>query len=164
MHFMKLEPAGREELLSLLAGMPEWLSVTFRALGEEQARMRGADGALAPVEQVWHLADLETEGFGLRITRMRAEDEPLLPDFDGTAMALARDYRSLSLPAGMTAFRLARARNLAALRAVAAGEWTRAGTQEGVGRITLCDLPLFMAQHDAAHRAEIEHWRQQAPR
>lgn len=158
MQFMKLEPAAREEWLSVLAGMPEWLTATFGTLDAMQARTPGAEGAFSPVEQVWHLADLEAEGFGLRIRRLREEHEPLLPDFDGTAMAQARDYRSLSLQAGLAAFRLARARNLAALRSVVEEDWNRAGTQEGVGRITLCDLPSFMAQHDAAHRAEIECW------
>lgn len=160
MQFMKLELAGREDLLAALTDMPEWLQRTFGALSAEQARTPGADGAFSPVEQVWHLADLEAEGFGLRITRLRTELEPLLPDFDGTAIALVRDYRSLSLQAGLAAFRLARARNLAVLRTVTEGEWNRAATQDGVGRITLCDIPSFMAEHDAAHRAEIEQWQQ----
>jgi hypothetical protein len=44
------------------------------------------------------------------------------------------------------------------LRAVGPDQWTRAGTQEGVGRVALCDLPHMMAEHDASHRAEIEAW------
>jgi len=31
--------------------------------------------------------------------------------------------------------------------------------QEGVGTVSLCDMPAFMSQHDAAHRAEIEDWK-----
>jgi hypothetical protein len=30
--------------------------------------------------------------------------------------------------------------------------------QEGVGRVSLCDLPAMMAEHDASHRSEIEAW------
>jgi hypothetical protein len=39
-----------------------------------------------------------------------------------------------------------------------ADQWSRGGTQEGVGRIALCDLPSMMAEHDASHRAEIAAW------
>ena len=52
----------------------------------------------------------------------------------------------------------AREANLALLRSVGAEQWSRAGSQEGVGRVALCDLPSMMAEHDAAHRAEIEAW------
>jgi hypothetical protein len=38
--------------------------------------------------------------------------------------------------------------------------WARPGTQEGVGEMTLCDLPAMMAEHDDAHREEIEAWAQ----
>ena len=73
-------------------------------------------------------------------------------------MARERDYKSLSLSEGLAAFRLARAENLAALRRASDHEWERRGTQDGVGRIGLCDVPAMMAEHDAAHRAEIEAW------
>jgi hypothetical protein len=33
------------------------------------------------------------------------------------------------------------------------------GTQEGVGKVSLCDMPGFMSQHDSAHRGEIESWK-----
>jgi hypothetical protein len=37
--------------------------------------------------------------------------------------------------------------------------WTRAGVQEGVGVVMLCDMPAFLLQHDEAHRLEIEEWK-----
>jgi DinB superfamily len=111
------------------------------------------------VEQVWHLADLEREGFELRIEKLLHECEPLLADFDGAAIATARHYCSLSLTAGLAAFREARQRNLARLRTVAAEAWTRSGQQQGVGKVSLCDMPSFMSQHDTAHRAEIAAWK-----
>ena len=94
----------------------------------------------------------------MRIRRLLSEDEPALPDFDGHRVARARDYKSLSLSEGLVAFRQARAENVAALRRLSDQEWERRGTQEGLGRIGLCDVPAMMAEHDAAHRAEIEAW------
>jgi hypothetical protein len=128
-------------------------------LPSADAARPGSDDTFAPVEQSWHLADLEREAFAVRIERLLAEIEPALPDFDGARVARERGYRSRSLAAGIAAFREARLRNVAVLRDVPAEAWTRRGAQEGVGPVSLCDLPTMMAEHDAAHRAEIEAWK-----
>ena len=165
MQYMKLDATQRETLLATLGGMAEYLEDAFSTLTVEQARVPGPDDSFSPVEQVWHLADLEREGFALRIDRLARGGSPHLPDFDGAAIAEARNYRALSLADGLASFRASRARNVAALRAVASAEtWAKGGTQEGVGRVSLCDMPSFMAQHDAAHRAEIEAWKRQEAR
>jgi hypothetical protein len=159
MQFMALPEDQRLALLAGLADMPQFLEREFSSLPATLMRQQGPDGAFSPLEQVWHLADLEREGFGRRIERLLSESEPQLPDFDGSAMAAARNYRSLSLAAGLSAFSQARQRNLATLRTLTAHAWNRSGRQQGVGRVSLCDMPSFMSQHDAAHRAEIESWK-----
>jgi hypothetical protein len=164
MQYMALPLEQREALLETLEQMPQYLEQQFPSLTAELIRQPGADGSFSPVEQVWHLADLEREGFGSRIERLLSESEPQLPDFDGAAIAVTRRYRSLSLIAGLTAFREARQRNLARLRTIAADAWTRSGQQQGVGRVSLCDMPGFMSQHDAAHRGEISAWKAQLGR
>lgn len=160
MQYMKLSAVERQNLVASLAGMTEYLRQAFQSLTPKEALVPGPGGAFSPVEQVWHLADLEREGFGLRIERLRTELNPHLPDFDGTRIAHERNYRSLSLEVGLKAFEAAREANLAALLAVSAREWTRRGTQEGVGEVALCDMPAFLHQHDQAHVAEIEQWKQ----
>jgi len=157
MQYMLLTSEDQKALLTRLSAMPAMLEATFAGLSPAEARLGEADG-LSPVEQCWHLADLEREGYGVRIRRLLAEDDPALPDFDGARMARERDYKSLSLEDGIRAFRRARADNIAALRGLPDAAWERRGTQEGVGRIGLCDVPAMMAQHDAAHRQEIEAW------
>jgi hypothetical protein len=164
MQYMALPRDQREALLGALADMPQYLEREFSSLAAELMRQQGSDGVFSPLEQVWHLADLEREGFGCRIDRLLSESEPQLPDFDGAAIAAARHYRSLSLSAGLAAFREARQRNLSKLRTVAAQAWIRTGQQEGVGRVSLCDMPSFMLQHDAAHRAEITAWKARVAR
>ena len=157
---MRLSVIERKDLLASLGGMTHYLRQAFQSLSSEQALVPGPGGSFCPVEQVWHLADLEREGFGLRIERLLTERDPHLPDFDGTKVARERNYRSLSLEGGLKAFAAAREANLAALRAVRVPDWTRRGTQEGVGEVTLCDMPMFLHQHDQAHVAEIEQWMQ----
>jgi len=110
------------------------------------------------VEHCWHLADLEIEGFGERIRRLSEDVEPELPDFDGGRLAEERLYRTRSLADGIAAFRAARRENLRRLRSLTPEQWLRRGTQDGVGPVSLCDLPAMMAEHDAAHREEIEAW------
>lgn len=158
MQYMKLDAPAQHALLAELDGMPAWLAAQFADLSTAEAATRPADGAFAPVEQVWHLADLEAEGFGYRIARLLDTDRPELADFDGAAIAAARNYRARSLDEGLERFAAARRENLARLATVPPEAWTRAGVQEGVGPVTLCDMPVFLAQHDAAHREEIRAW------
>jgi DinB family protein len=158
---LKYVGLGRAERTALMAGleaMPDFLAKRFASLSADQAALPGPGDAFSPVEQCWHLADLEREGFGARIRRLLEEEDPFLPDFDGARLARERQYRSRSLAEGLAAFRSGREANLAALRRVEGDQWARAGTQEGVGRVALCDLPSMMAEHDEAHRAEIEAW------
>jgi DinB superfamily len=158
MQYLALQKGEQVGLLAGLEEMPAFLESAFGSLKAHQAVVRAADGTFSPVEQCWHLADLEREGFRSRIGRLLNENDPELPDFDGARVAEERSYRTLSLAEGLRAFRAARAETLALLRTVEGDSWKRAGRQEGVGTVMLCDLPAMMAQHDAAHRGEIEAW------
>lgn len=158
MKYLRLDRAERKTLMDGLEAMADFVAARFAQVSAEEAARNGPNETLAPVEQCWHLADLEREGFGARIRRLLDEKDPFLPDFDGARLARERRYRSRSLEEGLAAFRAERRANLAVLRTVAVEQWNRAGTQEGVGRVALCDLPAMMAEHDAAHRAEIEAW------
>ena len=158
MRYMKLNRDDRRALIGRLAAMPDFLWATFDKLSAKDAATAGPEGMPSPVEQCWHLADLEREGYAPRIRRLLDEVDPLLPDFDGARIARERNYRALPLGEAIITFRTARAANLEALRRAEAGDWLRAGVQEGVGPVALCDIPAMMDQHDEAHRAEIEAW------
>ena len=136
--------------------MPAMLVEAAQGLRGTVVSDRPMAGGFAMIEHVWHLADLETDAYEVRIRRMLAEDEPELPSFDGDAVAAKRKYRTLRLRDGLKKFTEARERNLAALGALEGDAWQRAGVQEGVGRITLRDIPRLMHEHDLSHREEIE--------
>jgi DinB superfamily len=160
MQYIKLDATRRQEFMDSLAQMKTFLFETFESLTAEEARTPGPGGSFSPVEQVWHLADLEREGFGVRIRRLKDETNPHLPDFDGDSIARERHYRSLSISDGLEAFAAARAANLFTLRTLLVETWLRNGTQEGVGPVSLCDMPVFIHQHDCAHVAEILAWKE----
>jgi hypothetical protein len=162
MQYSSLDGPQQRRLLDALAEMPRWLAAACADLTPEQSLTPGPAGAFSPVEQAWHLAELEREGFALRIRRLRIEDNPALPDFDGAAAARERDYRGRSLDEGLHAFAAARAETLALIGSIAPGEWGRTGNQEGVGPVSLCDMPVFLHQHDQSHVAEMRAWARHA--
>jgi len=158
MKYMMLERGAQQEPLQSLGEMAGYLEERCAGLSPDQAASAAAGGGFSLVEQCWHLADLEREGFGERIRRLLQETEPALEDFDGARYAAERKYTSRSLAGGIEAFRQARQENIAILRSIQGDDWQRRGTQEGVGRVALCDMPVMMAEHDASHRGEIEEW------
>ena len=159
MQYLMLNKTDQEHVLSELQAMPDSLEASFKTVSLLEAAVPGSNEAFSPVEHCWHLADLEREGYAVRIRRLREEGNPRLPDFDGARIARERNYKSLSVAEGISAFRDARLANIAVLRALDGGDWMRLGEQEGVGAIALCDIPAMMAEHDADHRREIEEWK-----
>lgn len=139
-----------------LAAFPGEVRVMVARLPEAMLRVRGAGETFSFVEQAWHLADLEVEGYGERIERLLRDENPQLPDFRGDVVAAARRYNELPLEPALEKFAAARAANVARLRALSDAEWQRAGEQEGAGRVTLRRVAEMMREHDAGHRAEME--------
>jgi hypothetical protein len=92
------------DLLESLAGMPALVASAVERVGP-RFRDRPAAGGFSLLEHVWHLGDLEREGFGERIARLRRGDRPRLRDFAGDRVARERDYQSLNLGERLTAVR-----------------------------------------------------------
>lgn len=159
MQYLMLNRTDQDRLLSELRAMPDFLEASFETVSPPEAAAPGPNDAFSPVEHCWHLADLEREGYAVRIRRLREEANPWLPDFDGARIARERNYRALLLAEGIAAFRATRLRNIAILETLDAAEWMHRGEQEGVGAVALCDIPAMMAEHDAVHRQEIEEWK-----
>jgi len=148
-------PSELASVLSNLEGTPSTLRAAHANLPEEGAALRGTSGPFSFIEQIWHLADLECEGFGLRISRLLSETEPQLADFDGGRIASERHYQEKNLLEGLKRFETSRVQNLARLSEATAADWHRFGTQEGVGRVALFDLPRMMLEHDRSHIQEL---------
>jgi hypothetical protein len=146
-----------ETLLLTLESTPALLARAAATLGpcEYVARRRPSDRAFSFVENVWHLADLEREGYGVRIRRILTAAHPALANFDGDRLARERAYQERDVERGLEMFARARSENLEVLRRLGTAEWKRSGSQEGVGRVALSDIPRMMAEHDRSHGADI---------
>src|SRR2546430_5137421 len=60
-----------------------------------------------------------------------------------------------SLREGLEAFAVARKANLATLQSLPGEAWGRSGTQEGVGIVTLCELPAQLLRSEE-HTSELQ--------
>jgi hypothetical protein len=99
------------DLFDRLLAMPALVARAAAALAPQARRARApGGGGFSLVEHAWHLADLEREGYGTRITRILSEEEPRLPDFDGDRVARERCYQELDPELGVRVFTDARAR------------------------------------------------------
>jgi hypothetical protein len=150
-----------ETLLLTLESTPALLARAAEAICPSEMAKKPADGGFSFVENVWHLADLEREAYGVRIRRILVEDSPDLTNFDGNRVARERRYQDRDVAAGLSAFAAARRRNLEALAGLTAAEWAREGVQDGVGKVQLADLPKMMAEHDRSHTADIARLREE---
>lgn len=141
--------------IDALAEFPALLQRGVQATPVELQRRRSADDFFAVVEHVWHLADLEEEGFGRRIERLLAEDAPELPDFRCDVVAEERRYLEQPIGPALTRFLVARDTNRRRLSGLSDADWSRSGTQARVGRVSLEDIPRAMLQHDVEHAGQI---------
>ncbi|MFN2387967.1 MAG: DinB family protein [Thermoanaerobaculia bacterium] len=144
-----------ETLFLTLESTPALLARAASGLSDAQTRRSPKNGRFSFIEHVWHLADLEREGYGVRIRRLLTEEDPMLSNFDGDRVMRERVYSKRDLAEGLTAFARARHANLEQLRGLSAEDWKRRGDQEEVGRVDLSDIPRMMTEHDRAHTAEL---------
>lgn len=145
---------GRDGALAELAPMASRLEALLAACPPQRLRARPAPESFAPVEHLWHLADLEAKVYGMRLRRLRDEVRPRLLDFEGAAAAAQGNYLARDPFEALRRFRAAREANLAAFAALDEAAWNREGEQEKLGPLRLADLPVLMAAHD------LDHWRE----
>jgi hypothetical protein len=137
-----------------LLAFPELARLLPACLPAALHTVRPAAGGFSLVEHAHHLADLEEEGFAVRLQRLLAEHEPFLPDFDGERIAAERHYTTRDAASGLERFAATRRALVRRLSSLPEAAWQRAGMQEGVGRVTVAELPRRMLAHDCAHAEE----------
>ena len=142
---------AHEDELAALGATP----VVLRALlvGGVDGGPAGDEGWSAR-EVVAHLRDCEE--FRLeRCHLMRDETEPLLAAFDQEALALERDYKSVSIDSALDAFAEYRERVVQLLAELSDEQWERTGMHEESGRITIVGHIRHAISHDLLHLRQI---------
>ena len=144
------------ESIAALARTPDELQQRLADLDEAQLHFKPNPEAFSVLENVCHLRDIEVEGYGRRLGLMLREDNPLLPDLDGAALARERAYNEQPLKPALDGFLSMRRRCLAILADLSAEEFMRRGQFEHAGEVTLAGLLELWVAHDREHLKELD--------
>jgi uncharacterized damage-inducible protein DinB len=150
----ELERAG---YLHTLTDTKEGLKAALKGVPKKALLARPAPGKWAILEIVAHMRDMEVEAYLSRYRRILAEDNPTLPDIDGDAIAIERDYRSMALGPLLREWSGARKECLRLLKKLKAAQWERTGVHSTFGPLSISTLLRRHAVgNDAAHLEQID--------
>jgi DinB superfamily len=141
-------------LLDQLTVSPVRLRVLLTSLPESALRLAPASGGFAPIEDAWHLRDIEAEGHFLRIRRILAEDRPVLVSIDGDRLARERHYLERELGTALDEFAQYREASVGLLGPIAEEAWSRTAIFED-RVVSLRELVTAVAAHDESHLAPL---------
>lgn len=130
-------PDALDAARAYLADSARAVQGLLEAMEASQGYEAPSDGGFCLAEHLWHLADLETLGWGPRFARILDETRPRLPGIDGDRLAVEQRYRERPWRGAARRFVAERRRTLATLQrydpevlrrpVVFAGARTRAG-------------------------------------
>ena len=144
-----------QDITRFLEETPENVRRAAVGLADKDLRWKPSGDEFSVVEQVCHLRDIEREGYTARIGKLLTENQPTLPDLDGSRLARERDYNSQDFETAFDEFARERGSNVRIIRTLTPDQLKLGGVLEGVGLITLESLLLLMREHDQAHRGEL---------
>jgi hypothetical protein len=151
----------QDPILASLAQFPQLLRAHYAAIPVRHARFRPAawDGCPSehfdPLHQLWHLRDIEREGYHVRFGRTLAEHAPLLDDIDSYALAESRGERG-SAEQALDEFEAARGQTISLLAALTPEQLERPATFDGFGPVTVRSLMHLLCSHDHQHLAGLQ--------
>jgi hypothetical protein len=143
-----------QNAINQLSAMPSLVRKLLCAMDPVKLRTKPAPDLFSPLEDVWHLRDIEMEGYLVRIQRTLTEQSPVLVDLNGGQMAIARRYNERELAPAVEGFASARAESIRLLKGVPPDAWTRAAQFANL-TISLRELIEMMLEHDRGHLSSI---------
>ena len=151
----------QDPTLAALARFPRELRAHYASIPDSHASFVPArwDGIpserFGPLAQLWHVRDIELDGYHQRFRRTLDETDPMLPDIDSYALADERGARGSAAQA-LDEFEQARAETVAMLAALTPAELARTARFEGYGPVTVRGLMHFLCSHDQQHLAGLQ--------
>jgi hypothetical protein len=145
---------GPDDLVEMLRTTPVVLRTLVRGVDNARARVAPGEGDWSVVEVAAHLVDADEKAIE-RITRMTAENAPVIEGYDQVELAERHGYRQMNLSEVLDRFARLRAERVALLAPLDAAGWERSGHHTQEGAITLYQLTLHMCRHDATHLTQI---------
>jgi DinB superfamily len=142
------------DLLDRLAVSPVRLRALLMSVSDATLRSTPHGGGFAPIEDAWHLRDIEAEGHFVRIRRILAEERPVLVSIDGEELARERRYLARELGTALDEFAQYREASVGLLGTLAEEAWLRSATFED-RTVSLRELVTAMVDHDESHLAAL---------
>lgn len=149
-----LPDKGREYLLHGLSATPDVIDRLLRDASAADFDRRPDPARFTIREVIAHLADWESIWME-RLSRMRSEDNPLLPGYDEGQLAIDHNYGQTDIREQQQRFRAGRERLLGFLRDLRPQDWSRRGLRDEVGPLDIEGLATFVLGHDGYHTKQI---------
>lgn len=151
----------QDPILASLALFPQALRAHYAVIPPRHARFRPQawDGCPSehfdPLHQLWHLRDIEREGYHVRFRRTLEEAAPLLADIDSYVLAESKGERGTAEQA-LDEFEAARAETIALLASLTPAQLERPATFDGFGPVTVRGLMHLLCSHDHQHLSGLQ--------
>lgn len=147
-------PAVRQSALDYLAGTASLVGELRQAMADDQGYATPRAGGFSLVQHLWHLADVEQQGWAQRFGRLLREAEPVLAGVDGDRLAREGRYQQRPWRAAARRFEAQRRRTLRALQRCDAAVLRRPVHFSGQ-QATGAEMLAAMLAHDHEHRSEM---------
>src|ERR1700680_1337879 len=126
-----------QSLVEFLEETPKVIQRLTDGLSREQLTQRPSEGEFSVLEHVWHLRDIEHEGYAVRIEKLLTEDNPALQDIAGARLAAERGYHDLDFSKGLAEFSRGRKDNIGVVKNLSDAQLKRRGRFEAGHEVTL---------------------------
>lgn len=149
-------------MLDALAAFPTQLAAYYAEFPSSHVHWAPPDWTGIPserftaIEQLWHVHDVEIDGYHRRFRRILEEERPFLPDLGSEALAQSRAYATRDAADALAGFRAARARTVAMLSGLDATQLARTAEFEDYGPTTTRGLVHYLCSHDQQHLAGLQ--------
>ncbi len=153
-YLARIRSYSSEDPLKLQERTPTVLAELVAKASRDQLMARPSPGKWSIGEILAHLAEDEI-ATAWRYRQMVEHNGIELAGFDQDMWACTGDYASRLPEESLALFRLLRAANLQFLRNLSPAQWECYGIHTERGRITVRDLAVHMAGHDANHVEQI---------
>jgi hypothetical protein len=140
-----------EELIIAFGATPDALATILAGIdGDAVSRPGPHEDDDWPIARIVEHLVFTERLHGGRMRRLRDEDEPWLPAAQDEGAAATP-----TLSASLATFAAERAALVAWLGSLGASDWSRAGTHEEGGAVSLRDIADHLARHDLEHLGQL---------
>lgn len=152
-----MDQRDKDRIIWNLKSLPNELDDLLSGLDEETLVWRPIPNKWSIKEIMCHLRDMEREAYLARYTRILTEENPALPNVDQDRIAFESDYISQDSKAALADFKSLRSETIRTLDGAPVEAWSRSGTHEKDGPMTIEQLVLRQIKgNDLNHLVQMK--------